>query len=181
MKSFGRFVVSLTLLLFVATFLVHARAGAAHRRDLATMAWTLGTGNLQRENLPEQWSANVNIKWKASIPGRGHSSPIVWGNRIFLTTAIEGEAGAGRQSREATWTVIRNISIQTAWAPIVSTSSKLSALIAAQAKLFGPRQPLKERPYDDRHRKSSLLRQRRLPTETMSTRSLDLKDCTRMT
>ena len=42
-------------------------------------------------NLPTEWSATQNILWKTPIPGRGHSSPIVWGKRIFLTTAIEGE------------------------------------------------------------------------------------------
>ena len=28
--------------------------------------------------------------WKTPIPGRGHSSPVVWGKRLFLTTAVEG-------------------------------------------------------------------------------------------
>jgi outer membrane protein assembly factor BamB len=41
--------------------------------------------------LPTVWSPTQNVKWKAAIPGRGHSSPIVWGNRIFLTTSLEGE------------------------------------------------------------------------------------------
>lgn len=44
---------------------------------------------------PDQWSAGPppqNIAWQADIPGRGWSSPVVWGNRIFLTTAVaEGE------------------------------------------------------------------------------------------
>jgi len=34
------------------------------------------------------WSDTQNIKWKAAIPGRGHSSPVVLGNRIFVTTAV---------------------------------------------------------------------------------------------
>jgi outer membrane protein assembly factor BamB len=37
---------------------------------------------------PLHWSATQNVKWKATIPGRGHSSPVIWGDRIFLTTAI---------------------------------------------------------------------------------------------
>jgi len=47
--------------------------------------------------LPSSWTADRNIAWKADVPGRGHSSPVVWGNRIFLTTDIEGEVipGAG--------------------------------------------------------------------------------------
>jgi outer membrane protein assembly factor BamB len=39
-------------------------------------------------NLPDRWSASENIAWKTDVPGRGWSSPIVWGERIFLTTAV---------------------------------------------------------------------------------------------
>jgi outer membrane protein assembly factor BamB len=37
---------------------------------------------------PTRWSDTENVKWKIEIPGRGHSSPVVWGDRIFVTTAI---------------------------------------------------------------------------------------------
>ena len=37
-------------------------------------------------SLPDHWSATENVVWKTDIPGRGWSSPIVWGNRVFLTT-----------------------------------------------------------------------------------------------
>jgi outer membrane protein assembly factor BamB len=40
---------------------------------------------------PLTWSATENIAWKADVAGRGHSQPVVWGNRVFLTTNIEGE------------------------------------------------------------------------------------------
>ncbi len=39
-------------------------------------------------NLPDRWSATENVAWKTDIPGRGWSSAIVWGDRIFLTTVI---------------------------------------------------------------------------------------------
>ena len=39
-------------------------------------------------DLPDTWSATENVAWKADIPGRGWSSPIVWGNKVFLTTVI---------------------------------------------------------------------------------------------
>jgi outer membrane protein assembly factor BamB len=48
------------------------------------------------KNLPSQWSATSNVVWKAPLPGRGHSSPIIWGNTIFLTTAVEGDLIEGR-------------------------------------------------------------------------------------
>lgn len=37
-----------------------------------------------------EWSPQKNIQWKTAIPGQGHSSPIVWGKRVFLTAALEG-------------------------------------------------------------------------------------------
>jgi outer membrane protein assembly factor BamB len=45
----------------------------------------LGTGT----GYPDTWSATQGVLWKKSVPGRGNSSPIVWGDRIFLTTAYE--------------------------------------------------------------------------------------------
>ncbi len=37
---------------------------------------------------PISWGDDENIKWKSAIPGRGYSSPVVWGKQVFLTTAI---------------------------------------------------------------------------------------------
>ncbi len=36
--------------------------------------------------LPAKWSTSENVAWKKDIPGRGWSSPVVWGNRVFLTS-----------------------------------------------------------------------------------------------
>lgn len=43
---------------------------------------------MARGDAPTSWSDTTNIKWKTEIPGRGHSTPIIWGDKIFLTTAI---------------------------------------------------------------------------------------------
>ena len=39
----------------------------------------------------DEWAPDKNIAWKTEVPGRGLSSPIVWGDRIFLTTSVEGK------------------------------------------------------------------------------------------
>ncbi len=39
--------------------------------------------------LPDAWSATERVAWKTRIPGRGWSSPVVWGDRVFVTTAIK--------------------------------------------------------------------------------------------
>jgi len=46
------------------------------------------TGVAPLANPPLQWSEGKNIRWKIEISGKGNSSPIVWGDRIYLTTAI---------------------------------------------------------------------------------------------
>ena len=44
------------------------------------------------DRLPLVWGTDTNVAWRTEIPGRGWSSPIVWGHRVFLTTAVsEGE------------------------------------------------------------------------------------------
>ena len=39
-------------------------------------------------SLPDTWSETQNIAWKIDIPGRGWSSPVVWGDHVFVTTAV---------------------------------------------------------------------------------------------
>src|SRR5688572_22481432 len=49
----------------------------------------VGTGS----KLPERWSKTENVEWASAVPGRGWSSPIVTGDRVFLTAAVtEGES-----------------------------------------------------------------------------------------
>ena len=49
-----------------------------------------GQGLVSGTSYPDRWSATQNIVWKTAVPGSGNSSPIVWGDRIFLTTAYDG-------------------------------------------------------------------------------------------
>ncbi len=46
-----------------------------------------GQGLVEGTGYPDTWSEDRNVVWKVVVPGRGHSSPIIWGDRIFLTTA----------------------------------------------------------------------------------------------
>ena len=50
-----------------------------------------GDGTSLEKDVPVRWSASENIVWKSPVPGYGHSSPVVSGNRIFVTTCIEKE------------------------------------------------------------------------------------------
>lgn len=57
-----------------------------------------GSGVSTETNLPVEWNETKNIRWKTAIAGRGHSSPIVWGRRVFLTTSIEGPVVPGAEA-----------------------------------------------------------------------------------
>jgi outer membrane protein assembly factor BamB len=53
----------------------------------------LSNGFAPRANPPIEWSEQKNVRWKIPLPGQGHSSPIVFGDRVVLTAAVPfGEA-----------------------------------------------------------------------------------------
>jgi outer membrane protein assembly factor BamB len=61
------------------------------------------------DGYPTEWNAEsgLNIKWKVQIPGYGKSSPVIWGDRIFLTTAVGSEGkvyGIDKNSGTVLWT-----------------------------------------------------------------------------
>src|SRR5947209_20146650 len=62
--------------------------------DLTDQNWPqwrgpLASGAAPKSNPPVQWGDGKNIRWKAPIPGSGTATPIVWGDRIFIQTAID--------------------------------------------------------------------------------------------
>lgn len=64
------------------------------------------TGAVQGGNTPVEFSETKNVKWKIEIPGKGHATPIVWGNQIILQTAVPTDkkvekADAGQASQMA--------------------------------------------------------------------------------
>lgn len=66
----------------------------------------LGNGTASSGNPPTQWNEEdgENIRWKVPVPGLGSSSPVVWGDRLYYTTAIQtdrqGEAPAAQPQQE---------------------------------------------------------------------------------
>jgi outer membrane protein assembly factor BamB len=54
------------------------------------------SGVADAQDLPDRWDPKTgqNILWRTRIPGLGHSSPVVWGNRVFVTSAVSSRGGA---------------------------------------------------------------------------------------
>jgi outer membrane protein assembly factor BamB len=44
---------------------------------------------------PTEWSETKNVRWKVELPGRGAASPIVWGDRVYVLTAVPADRAAG--------------------------------------------------------------------------------------
>ena len=113
-----------------------------------------GSGISNEKNLPAEWSPTKNIKWKTPIAGRGHSSPIVWGKYVFLTTAVEGEAVSGA-------TAAKHLIDGKEWVHPDSVGAdrkhtfKVVALSRDSGKILWETVAWEGTPYDNRHRKSS--------------------------
>ena len=80
--------------LLAVAFLTAAAAGA-ETLDVWPNWRGPASGVSDLRALPASWTAERNVAWRADVPGRGHSSPVVWGNHIFLTTDSEGDVIPG--------------------------------------------------------------------------------------
>ncbi len=69
------------LLVLVLTFSL-----AGHAADWSRFRGPQGSGTSDERGLPQTWSATENIVWRAELPGPGTSSPVVVGDRVYLTS-----------------------------------------------------------------------------------------------
>tara|TARA_Y100000780_G_scaffold111614_1_gene100881 strand:- start:539 stop:1807 length:1269 start_codon:yes stop_codon:yes gene_type:complete len=63
-------------------------SGSLHAENWPGWRGQSGDGISTETGIPTRWSGTENIAWKVTIPGNGHSSPVVWGNRVFLTSCL---------------------------------------------------------------------------------------------
>lgn len=71
-------------LIIVAT----AFTSPSHAQNWPQFRGADSRGVLDSEKLPTTWSATEHVAWKAEIPGRGWSSPVIWGNQVFVTSVV---------------------------------------------------------------------------------------------
>jgi outer membrane protein assembly factor BamB len=100
-------------------------ATAAESRDWPSFRGPGATGIADGYAIPASWNADdsagrlIGVKWKAPVPGLGHSSPIFWRDRIYVCTAIRADGGkaplrlapggdptAAKDDGEQSWTVL---------------------------------------------------------------------------
>ena len=77
----------------VAVLAFGSLAGAQTRVDTAETFWPqwrgpYATGVSRTADPPIDWSETKNIRWKVEIPGRGSGTPIIWGDKVFVVSAV---------------------------------------------------------------------------------------------
>ncbi len=95
-----------TLLLLIA--LVLPLAVPASAENWPRFRGPTGQGHSSEKGLPKTWTATQGIHWKTPIPGMGWSSPIVWKDRVFVTTVTDANTqcrilALDRNSGEIVW------------------------------------------------------------------------------
>ena len=78
------------------TTLIDAQDAATAVKNWHQWRGPHATGVSPTANPPVEWSETKNVRWKVPIPGEGTATPIVWGDQVFIQTAIntgkKGEA-----------------------------------------------------------------------------------------
>ena len=97
----------------------------------------------------------TNIKWKTPIDGRSHSSPIVWGNRVFLTTAVEGVLVPGAKAVKHTVEDGKEFLHPDSVGADHKHAFKVICLDRESGKILWQVTAWEGTPYDNRQRKSS--------------------------
>ena len=81
-------------LILVGVCLIPILVQAKHHAKKETHNWPHlrgpnANGLVDKGNPPVEWSEDTNIRWKVKIPGTGHATPIIWGDKIFVQTAVK--------------------------------------------------------------------------------------------
>jgi outer membrane protein assembly factor BamB len=84
----------LIVVAFAAIAAAVARAGSTGPRDWPQFRGPSASGVADGSDLPDTFGAADGLLWKTRVPGLAHSSPIVWGDRLFVTTAISSRGEA---------------------------------------------------------------------------------------
>src|SRR5262249_56725279 len=77
-------------ILIAWVLLMHDCGSALAQTNWPAFRGGAAAGTSDQTGLPDTWSTTQNVVWKVEVPGRGWSSPIVWGDRIFVTSFTSG-------------------------------------------------------------------------------------------
>ena len=75
-------------LIFILTLLIVNSISVTQAQNWPNFRGPNGDGTSIETNVPTRWDSKTNVVWKSPVPGIGHSSPIIWGDKLFITTAL---------------------------------------------------------------------------------------------
>ena len=111
-----------------------------------------GTGSAMAGQPPLTWSETEHVRWKVPIPGSGSSSPVVWGDLVFVTTATESGQGGGSTgnifTRAKRW-------IMGGTATSDALEFRLLALARADGRVVWDEVAVVSHPHEGRHKSGS--------------------------
>ncbi|MFC1541842.1 PQQ-binding-like beta-propeller repeat protein, partial [Candidatus Latescibacterota bacterium] len=96
-------------------------------------------------SLPEEWDENKNVLWKFELPGSGWSSPIVWGDKVFVNTAVSDDLTTEQRSYLHTPSTKRSSADD--YDPETEYSYELHCLDLNSGELLWKRVAYKGKPY----------------------------------
>jgi outer membrane protein assembly factor BamB len=144
-----------TLRVFTSLFVIVTATASTTAENWPQWRGPGGLGVSAEKQLPTEWAPDKNVVWKVELPGSGHSSPVVWGDRIFLTSVIEGAVVPGtravkhKQGKDEDWIHPDSVAADR------RHTFKVLALDAKTGRIVWEHTPYEGPVYDARHRRSS--------------------------
>lgn len=152
LQGFGPFAFAPVMALLAAP--AAAQSGDAPDAASGWPQWRgpLATGAAPAGDPPVRWSETENVRWKVEIPGHGQSSPVVWGDRLFVLTAVP--AGPGDDAGNGFFSRLRRRFMGT-----VRSGDRLHFVVLAldrrDGSLLWERTAVTEQPHEGRHNTGS--------------------------
>ena len=109
-------IISFCLIIACSQIIAAQDAKDSSQSDWLNWRGLNGNGIVEGQNPPTEWSADKNVIWKTQLPGNGHSSPTIVGDKILLATAdkaaqTQSVLAYNRQSGEKIWETELHLSL----------------------------------------------------------------------
>ena len=114
-----------------------------------------GLGVAAGTEYAQEWSADKHVAWKTPVEGRGHSSPVIWGNYLFLTTSIRGGPSGHKAPDHLGYDMKPGYKNPDSEEADYSYTLKVLAYDSRNGKLLWERTAYEGIMWDDRHRKNT--------------------------
>lgn len=85
---------------FISNYLFAQEKLSEYEKNWPQWRGPYANGVAPAGNPPIEWNENKNVKWKVEIPGKGHATPVIWGDQIILLSAVQSEKKVETREQE---------------------------------------------------------------------------------